>query len=297
MKTDILAILFWKCFFCKTIQGIYILSKSSSDYFHPIIETYKKKNRIIIKYTTILYGPISEYRRNLLKSVKVNVVTSPKQAKHFKDILDIENVETQEIIIRKENYALENVLVSENFDFDFGIISRLSREKQIEHALDLIILLNRKGFRKNLFIKGEGDLEYINELNSKILTNNLTEQVVIEHIPVHPDKVIQEFPRFRCFLITSKFEGGPNIGLELMAAGKPMISYKVGAMEDRLKNFPQLLASNLEEMVEKSLKVLNAPHKEYITICKSLQEEYSNNYRNIYKEKNIIKNLGLEDLN
>ena len=69
-------------------------------------------------------------------------------------------------------------------------------------------------------------------------------------------------------------------GLEAMAAGVPVLTYKVGAMADRLKNHQCLLANNFDELKEKALKLMTLNNSQYQTISNKLRNHYSLNLSN-----------------
>lgn len=282
---------YWKIFFFKKIDSVYIITKSTLNYYYPIVNNYKSKKRILIKFTTIFYENFSIYKKNTLKKCLLNIVTSGKQESFFKHHLNIKNTVTQEVLVYNEAVIVDQKKNRGKSKFDFGVITRFSQEKQLEDAIEVISLLNDMGHHKTLIIKGDGKKSYYEFLKTIIKFKNLENQVFLKFAAVPYDKVYKTFEDFDCFLLTSKFEGGPNIAIELMAYGLPIISYKVGAMEDRLNNFPQLIANDIQEMTSKALSVITLEENEYQKLSKSLKEDYVRKRSNSNKVDFLMEKL------
>ncbi len=263
---------------------IYIITKSTQDYYIPIIRLFRKKRNIVVKFTTIFYEEMSDYKLSALTSVRNNIVTSQVQTDFFKNRLNLKNTISQEVILYKENEALKRKRALLNRElFDFGFLGRLSEEKQIEDCIMLIKVLKERGFVKTLLIRGKGDTLYCHYLLNIVEENKLSDQVFVEFESVAYDEVFDFFDRINCFLITSKYEGGPNVGLEVMAYGIPVLTYKVGAMQDRLKDFSELLANDFIELVEKAIEMLCLEDFEYVEKCQKIKRNYIENYANKYQ--------------
>ena len=70
-----------------------------------------------------------------------------------------------------------------------------------------------------------------------------------------------------------------------MGYGLPILSYDVGAMRDRLINFPEFIAENQDDLKKKAISILNYDEHEFIEICAKVKNEYINWYSNNLKFK------------
>lgn len=277
-------------FLRKRYANIYIISKSSLQYYVPIIRFSRKKDNIVVKYTTITFNDIPEHTKFYLRKVKDNITTSESQQQFFKGVLGIENTIAMEPLIYDE---FDNVTetVSELEKYDFGSLSRISREKQIEESILLIKKLNELGYRKTLLIRGGGiDEEYKLELEKLIKDYELESQITFIYKSVAYDEVYTFYHTVKIVLITSLFEGGPTVGLEAMAYGLPIISFDVGAMKDRLSDFSNLIAKDRSDFVEIAISLVSLNEKEYQHLCKKIKTRYKTKYGNA-KVENYLKQL------
>ncbi|NJW54660.1 hypothetical protein HC175_17250, partial [Salinimicrobium sp. CDJ15-91] len=150
---------FWHFLFKKGISHVYVLTKSSTDYYFPIVDSFKNREKICVKYTTIFYAEFHPQKKKLLNSIKYNIVTSEKQKFFFQNTLDIPHTVVQEVIINNEEEAFKRK-ISNHFNYDFGILARFSEEKQLEHAIEVIRLLKEKGKLRKMIIRGDGVKTY-----------------------------------------------------------------------------------------------------------------------------------------
>ncbi len=107
----------------------------------------------------------------------------------------------------------------------YGYIGRFSEEKGIEALLNVF-----KSSERKLVIAGEGPLlEMV--LSALKQNKNITYIGALEH-----KSLPHFFEKIDVLIIPSKHEGGPLVGVEAMAAGKLIVSTKVGAMPERLEH-------------------------------------------------------------
>lgn len=171
--------------------------------------------------------------------------------------------------------------------YQLGYFGRLSHEKGIlEFAKSLPLIL--KDQESKAIIVGGGELE---GQSREILTNaniqgkvELVEWIEREKMPVYLNDT-------RIVVVPSYAEGVPNIVLEAMACGTPVLATSVGGIPDVIKdgetgfimedNSPECIARNV-------IRVLNHPNLEEITrnARALLEKEYTyevvvERYRNI----------------
>lgn len=109
----------------------------------------------------------------------------------------------------------------------FGVIGRLSPEKNLQN-----LLLFFKEFADpddRLYLLGEGELRVKLE---KLRGNN--SKIRILGAIASPD-IPEFFENIDCLILASLTEAGPLVGIEAMAAGRLILSTRVGAMPERLK--------------------------------------------------------------
>ena len=145
-----------------------------------------------------------------------------------------------------------------------GYIGRLSGEKGVRNFVEALplILNNQKNLR--VFIGGDGPLnESIEEfLQANSLTDHVDNPGWISH---------EDLPRYlnqlRLLIIPSYTEGLPNILLEAMACGTPVLATPVGAIPDVIKDGETgfILEDNSPECIARNVaRVLGSPHLEVI---------------------------------
>ncbi|UPZ16047.1 glycosyltransferase family 4 protein [Flavobacterium humidisoli] len=274
--------LYWKFKKLSRFDKIYIITKTSlvNDYI-PLIQLYKSKKDIVIKYTTVFFNPLENSTIRYLSQIRYNIVTSQKQKEFFIKNLDLKNTVAQEILLFNEDVAINKVRNQRKTDlYDFGILGRYSEEKQFEHAINLIANLRDKGVKARLIIKGGCDQNYYKSLKNLAKEKNLEELITISFEEVQYDEVYNFFDLFNCFLITSKYEGGPNVALEIMAYGLPILSYDVGAMKDRLNKFPELIAIDEEDLSKKAIEILNYGESLFLQKCIDIKKAYIDEFSN-----------------
>jgi glycosyltransferase involved in cell wall biosynthesis len=153
-----------------------------------------------------------------------------------------------------------------------GYVGRLSEEKGILNFVKSIpLLLKQKPFL-NILIIGDGDLK--NNVKNYLSNNSLENNVKLVGWSSNED-----LPKYlnllKLLVIPSYTEGLPNVMLEAMACGTPVLATKVGAIPDIIKdeetgflienNSPECIAENiiralefpnLENIVTKSQKLV-----------------------------------------
>ena len=97
---------------------------------------------------------------------------------------------------------------------------RLADQKQFDMLLKAFSLLNDINSHWTLVILGEGDDRH--KLENKIIKYNFQDQVFL---PGRAGNMSLWYKRADLFVLSSKFEGFPNVLLEAMAYGVPSISF------------------------------------------------------------------------
>lgn len=174
-------------------------------------------------------------------------------------------------------------------DYCVGYVGRLSNEKGCMNLLQSISLL--KGSKIKFLIVGDGPLK--NDISKYIKEYKLNNVKLVNWIGIKelPD-ILNEL---KLLVIPSYTEGLPNIMLEAMACGTPVLATPVGAIEDYIfdsfngfimkNNSPKIIASNIiriqnfkeiNKISDKSIQTIKK-NFEYQTVFKrweSIFEEY-----------------------
>ncbi len=117
------------------------------------------------------------------------------------DLDKIKLLQSQHVIIKKDN-------------FNFITIGRLFEQKNHDLLLESILECDA-----NLYIIGEGELR--NKLEEKIIKFKLEDRVFLLGRKENPYAYLKEAD---CFIFSSNYEGFPNVLLEALACGLPIIS-------------------------------------------------------------------------
>ncbi|MAG24570.1 hypothetical protein CMI47_03225 [Candidatus Pacearchaeota archaeon] len=169
------------------------------------------------------------------------------------------------LFIRKDNVDLRKELKIDSKKTIFGMVARLSPEKNIEYALTLV-----KGLSDiQLVVVGSGPLAA--RLQTFAKENKINNVSFLGY-----RKNIQDFYNiFDAFLLTSKMEGTPISILEAMSCSLPIYSTGVGQIKNdfgHLDNF-YILNKSIEHDKKLLTKQINMPN-----YCQNLRDYIINNY-------------------
>lgn len=205
---------------------------------------------------------------------------------------NIYNIDVVDVFIWNEE-SLNKISVEKSEKFIFGMLCRISKEKQIEDGVRITKKLYDLGNKVSLIVRGPSlDKQYLEFLNNLIIDLNARDIVKIDTDPTLPLQIPDFYQNINAFLITSSVEGGPNTGLECLAAGIPVISYDIGAMRERLEPFEdQLIANNFDSMFDKTVQLLNLDSVNYQNLSADLKNHYQDNYSNKLKLEKTIRFL------
>lgn len=175
-----------------------------------------------------------------------------------------------------------------------GYVGRLEKEKGICNFIKAIKYLIRYKKHLKVLIIGDGSLK--NEIISYIYTNNLQNQVEVVSWIKH-DELPFYLNQLKLLIIPSYTEGLPNIMLEAMACGTPILTTSVGGIPDYiidkktgfilLDNNPitiyvaiinSLKYSHLDNIVENASKLVKTEFK---------FEKVVENWKNLFKDLNL----------
>lgn len=187
----------------------------------------------------------------------------------------------------KDYYFNDKKIVMNPMGIDFNkfkIISKLEARRELGLDQDSIVLFFPHEPRK------EKNVELFKQIVSAI-SNKVNNKV----IPLYGGKISAD-TMYKyinasdiCYL-TSKFEASPTIVKEALACGVPILCSNVGDLEELLSPiYTDLICENIEEFIEKTLKLLNNPFnrdsaREFLKAQGMEYETTSENIYNLYKE-------------
>jgi len=233
-----------------------------------------------IKTVTIVSGVSIKYEKDILSKIvtklcTVNFNLVDKIILYSPRLINEWNFEkySHKILIAPRhflnfsNFKL-NVEFSQRSDF-IGYVGRLSEEKGIINFIESIPLILKQKPDLNILIIGDGDLK--SNVDKYLSQNGLENNVKLVGWSSHED-LPKYLNSFKLLVIPSYTEGLPNIMLEAMACGTPVLATEVGAIPDIINdeetgfimenNSPECIAKNvframkhpdLENIIENSI--------------------------------------------
>jgi len=114
-----------------------------------------------------------------------------------------------------------------------GYVGRLSNEKGILNLINAFQILRNKNFEVKMTIIGDGPLH--SKIIKFIETNNFQDTIFVKSWVPHSD-LPRYYNQFKILVLPSFTEGLPNVVLEAMACGTPVLCNRVGAIPDIIEN-------------------------------------------------------------
>jgi glycosyltransferase involved in cell wall biosynthesis len=143
----------------------------------------------------------------------------------------------------------KNLAIRDNL---IGYVGRFSNEKGIINFVESIPYILKRRTDVHFLLIGDGVLK--NEIEQYVQKHNLTEKVEIKKWVQH-----NELPFYlnslKLVVIPSYTEGLPNLMLEAMACGTPVVATSVGSIPDFVKNSETgfIMENNSPDCIAKSI--------------------------------------------
>lgn len=112
-----------------------------------------------------------------------------------------------------------------------GTIGRFTYQKGQEILIEAFSKIYKRYNNVRLIIVGSGENE--DSINRLIVSKNLQKNVFVEG---YKENIYEYLKKLDIFILTSRFEGVPYVILEAMCIGVPIISTKVGGIDNVLEN-------------------------------------------------------------
>lgn len=156
-------------------------------------------------------------------------------------------------------------------------VGRLSKSKGHSLLIEAFNRLSKNNERLHLIIAGEG--EERQSLEKAISSLNLSDRISLAGFQKN-DTIPHWLNSADIFILPSLLEGTPNIMLEAMACGLPVISTKVGGVEEAITNEQNgcLIKANSTQEIESAMsRLLKEPELRY-KLGEAAQETISNQF-------------------
>ena len=147
-----------------------------------------------------------------------------------------------------------------------GFIGRMNFEKGFENFLDSLPAILESDKNLKIVIVGDGPLKHL--IPKKVSKEQLENNVKIENWIPHED-LPRIYNNLKLLIIPSYTEGLPNVLLEAMACGTPVLATPVGAIPDIIKDGETgyVMENNSPECIVKNInRALMDPTLEYIAM-------------------------------
>lgn len=212
--------------------------------------TYSLASRIVV------YTPACA---DYLKLGKWQDKVSPRGAR----FVDVKVMKPKVVISQRKNIV--------------GYVGRFSREKGIMNFIRAIPLILNQRHEVRFFIAGDGPL--LGEVNQVLASCHCDEKVTLSACMPH-EEVSNYLNRMKLLVLPSHTEGLPNIVLEAMACGSPVLATKVGSIPDIIRDGETgfILKDNSPEAIAKAVTAALCDPRldEIVTKARQLVErEYS----------------------
>ncbi len=182
----------------RMINNVDYQERENKSLIYKLIYVFSKK---YYKYSDIFIFQCSEMKRRMTEYFNL-----PKESKR---LFCINNPLSEEF---------NNVPICKNKDDYFIAIGRLSEQKGYDSMLKAIIKCKGEGKLINLKIIGDGPLRQ--HIDGIIKANKINVQLVGS-----TENVKKYYTHAKAIILTSNYEGFPNVLIEAIACGCPIISY------------------------------------------------------------------------
>jgi len=248
-----------------------------------LVAKLSKKNVVFIRAGSTLESLSATQDKSFVKTVswitRINLYLSDRIVVYSSRFIEHWNLEKHEdkiMVLSEHIININHFKITKKIDERqkiIGYVGRLSGEKGVFNFIEAIPLIQECDF----VVIGDGNLR--SKITGYINENNLSEKVRLMGWVSH-DELPEYLNKLKLLVLPSYTEGLPNIMLEAMACGTPVLATPVGAIPDVIKDGETgfLLENNSPECIaETALKILHMPDDKL--------EKVSDNDRALVEEK------------
>lgn len=255
--------------FCvKKVDIVIICAQLTSNHINTIILSAYEFNIPVFFRTTGTIKKICENQYGYLEKISKFIHHSEINATNLNVQLKLPYVVIDQCAINERKLLDLKIKVSN--PLKYGFLGRFSKEKGLLELIDFFCETNYP-----FYLAGDGPLK--NSVLDKIKNNENCNYVGL----VSADRVHTFFKQIDVLIISSHEESGPLVGLEAMAAGKVIISTKVGAMEERLRH-KESFWFDIDDFQTLSFcieKLRQMEENELLRIMEGMRDTYIEKYR------------------
>ncbi|MFN3754448.1 glycosyltransferase family 4 protein [Flavobacterium sp.] len=251
------------------VDAVIACVQPTSSYLKEAVEFCHQLNKPFFIRTTGTIRPLDTNSFAFLKKVTCFIHHSENNAENLNQQLALPYVIIDQCAQFEAKFLALPLIENQNI---YGYLGRLSPEKGI---LELIRFYQNTNNGK-LLIAGDGPLK-------KEVLLAIKQSKNIDYIgQMQPDELTTFFQKINTLVIPSLEESGPLVGLEAMAAGKLILSTKVGAMEERLANSPNNFWFNIDDQdsfLASLAQIENLSKEDFNRIANDNREVYLADYQ------------------
>jgi glycosyltransferase involved in cell wall biosynthesis len=173
-----------------------------------------------------------------------------------------------------------------------GYVGRLSKEKGIMNLLEAAKMWSRDHPDLGLIIVGEGDLKGSIETSLQKMGETCPVRLLGQ---IAHDELPEVLNRCRLVVIPSFTEGLPNVMLEAMACGTPVLAAPVGSIPDLVQDEESgflMLDNSPEQIYQNVVRALNSSHLSEISAhSRGIVESEFTYDRAVEQYRQILENI------
>lgn len=251
--------------------------------FLPEIIQFCSENKIpSLVRTTGTIRKFDSIKFNFLKKATLFIHHSQANALNLNNQINLPYVVIDQCALHEE--SLLKLPISARSNLRFGYLGRLSEEKGI---LELVTFFSNKKYCFK--VAGNGP-------QKEIILQTIKKNSLCEYLgQFNSEQITAFFNQIDVLIISSHEESGPLVALEAMAAGKLIISTKVGAMEERLEGLQPFWfdVSHTASLNESIVKLESFTEEQLNELSKKIRNRYLEKY-SFEKIKTSYLNLAKE---
>ena len=183
------------------------------------------------------------------------------------------------VIYNPVKYEIENNYKNNNFKKDNFIllVGRLAKQKRQEIAIRLFSKISKKNSKLKLKIAGKGDQEKF--LKNLVLKYGLEKNVKFLG---YKENLVKFYKKAKLTILTSAYEGFPNVLIESITLGTPVISFNCPyGPREIIKNGINGYLVNNDNEINFEKKIIKA-------LDKTWNSKRVNSTASIYKNSKIL---------
>lgn len=243
-----------------------------------LVAKLSKKNVVFIRAGSTLESLSATQDKSFVKTVswitRINLYLSDRivvYSSRFIEHWNLEKYKNKINVSHRHFLDFTDYKIKKNYNCRrkiIGYVGRLSGEKGAFNFVKAMPLVQECDF----IIIGDGNLR--SEITEYIFKKNLSNKVKLTGWIPH-DKLPNYLNELKLLILPSYTEGLPNIMLEAMACGTPVLATKVGAIPDIIKDGETgfFLEDNSPECIAKSiLNILNMPDEKLEQVSESARK-------------------------